>query len=48
MDALIYEAETAAKLLTDLMEGPMDINTNDVLEVSCWPSTDVVVYIQTN
>ncbi|GAN06407.1 hypothetical protein MAM1_0122d05889 [Mucor ambiguus] len=31
MDALIYEAETAAKLLTDLTEGPIDSNT-DVLE----------------
>ncbi|KAL7315613.1 hypothetical protein PS15m_004809 [Mucor circinelloides] len=32
MDALIYEAETAAKLLTDLTEGPIDSNY-DTLEV---------------
>ncbi|CAO3653719.1 unnamed protein product [Mucor fragilis] len=31
MDALIYEAETTAKLLTDLTEGPID-SSNDVLE----------------
>ncbi|KAL0144023.1 hypothetical protein V8B55DRAFT_1482805 [Mucor lusitanicus] len=31
MDALIYEAETAAKLLTDLTEGPIDSN-DDMLE----------------
>lgn len=44
MDALIYEAETTAKLLTDLTEGPID-SSNDVLEVS-WSSTDVVIYNQ--
>lgn len=33
MDALIYEAETAAKLLTDLTEGPIDSN-DDMLEVT--------------
>lgn len=40
MDALIYEAETAAKLLTDLTEGPIDSNY-DTLEVN-WLSANII------
>lgn len=40
MDALIYETEIAAKLLTDLTEGPIDSNY-DTLEVN-WLSTNII------